>query len=78
MISIAALKFRKQQRDGAIQTSSVAWVGSHIVFTSGYGTPIEPRKFSRSYSRHIAEARVRKIAVHDSPLYGHKKGHAHR
>jgi integrase len=35
-----------------------------LVFTTRYGTPIEPRNFSRSFDRRIAKAGVPRITVH--------------
>ena len=35
-----------------------------MVFTTRYGTPIEPRNFSRSFDRRITKAGVPKITVH--------------
>jgi len=34
------------------------------VFTTRYGTPIEPRKFNRSFDRRIVKADVSQITVH--------------
>jgi integrase len=35
-----------------------------LVFTTRYGTPIEPRNFNRSFDRCIRAARVPRITVH--------------
>jgi integrase len=35
-----------------------------LIFTTGYGTPIEPRNFNRSFDRCITAARVPRITVH--------------
>ena len=40
------------------------WVDTGPVFTTRFGTPIEPRNFTRSFDRRISEARVRRITVH--------------
>jgi len=37
-----------------------------LVFTTRYGTPIEPRNFNRSYDMRIKKAGVRRITVHDA------------
>ena len=34
------------------------------MFTTRYGTPIEPRNFTRSFDRRISKARVHRITVH--------------
>ena len=36
------------------------------MFTTRYGTPIEPRNFNRSWDSRCAKAGVRKITVHDA------------
>jgi integrase len=38
--------------------------GAALIFTTGYGTPIEPRNFNRSFDRCITAARVPRITVH--------------
>jgi integrase len=35
------------------------------VFTTRYGTPIEPRNFNRAWEARVAAARVPRITVHD-------------
>jgi integrase len=40
------------------------WLGDGLVFTTRYGSPIEPRNFSRSFDRRIAKANVPRITVH--------------
>ncbi len=35
-----------------------------LVFTTRFGTPIEPRNFTRSFDRRIGKAQVRRITVH--------------
>jgi integrase len=36
-----------------------------VLFTTKYGTPIEPRNFDRSWHARIAKAGVPRITVHD-------------
>ena len=36
------------------------------MFTTRYGTPIEPRNFNRSFDRRITKAKVSKITVHSA------------
>jgi integrase len=36
-----------------------------LIFTTKWGTPIEPRNFNRSWDARCAKAGVRKITVHD-------------
>nr|WP_218126589.1 tyrosine-type recombinase/integrase [Glycomyces sambucus] len=43
-----------------------AWHESGLVFTTAFGTPIDPRNFLRSFTRHLTDAGLRKITVHDA------------
>jgi Phage integrase family len=43
-----------------------AWIETGLVFTTRYGTPIEPRNFNRSFDRRIIKAKVPKITVHST------------
>jgi integrase len=60
----AALKLRREQQDTDRGRADGAWVDTGLVFTTRYGTPIEPRNFSRSFDRCIAKAQVPRITVH--------------
>jgi hypothetical protein len=40
------------------------WADTGLVFTTRFGTPIEPRNFTRSFDRRIGKAKVRRITVH--------------
>jgi integrase len=64
-ICLAALRLRRAEEDAAIVAAGPAWQGSKLVFTTRYGTPIEPRNFNRSWDARIANAGIRKITVHD-------------
>lgn len=44
----------------------MAWQGSRLIFTTRYGTEVDPRNFNRSWDARIAKAGVRKITVHDA------------
>jgi integrase len=63
-LCIAALKLRRQQQDADRDRAGDTWHDTGLVFTTRYGTPIEPRNFSRSFDRRIARARVPAITVH--------------
>jgi len=65
-ICVAALQLRRTQQDEAESRAGSAWQGAGLVFTTRWGTPIEPRNFSRSYDRRIEKAGVRDITVHDA------------
>ncbi|KOX05282.1 tyrosine-type recombinase/integrase [Streptomyces sp. NRRL B-3648] len=41
------------------------WTESDLVFTTRYGTPVEPRNFTREFNRRCDRAEVRRIRVHD-------------
>jgi len=49
-----------------VAAAGVAWQRTGLVFTTRFGTPIEPRNFSRSYDTRIAKAGIRRITVHDA------------
>ena len=63
-LCITALKLRKQQQDIHHARADGAWVDTGLVFTTRYGTPIEPRNFTRSFDRRITRAEVPRITVH--------------
>jgi integrase len=61
-----ALRLRQAQQREARASAGSTWQGSRLVFTTRYGTPIEPRNLSRSYDNRISKAGVRRITVHDA------------
>ena len=63
-ICVAALKLRKKQQDAARRAHVERWTDTGLVFTTRYGTLIEPRNFNRSFDYRIARAAVRRINVH--------------
>ena len=63
-ICVAALRLRKAQQDRDRKRNAARWQETGLVFTTGRGTPIEPRNFSRSFDHRIAKAAVRRITVH--------------
>ena len=63
-ICVAALKLRKAQQDAARRRHADRWADTGLIFTTRYGTPIEPRNFNRSFDYRIAKAGVRRITVH--------------
>jgi integrase len=65
-ICLAALRHYQAQQEQARATTGKLWHTTGLVFTTRYGTPIEPRNFSRSYDTRIAKADVRRITVHDA------------
>jgi integrase len=65
-ICVTALRHRQAQQREAKAAAGKAWQGSGLVFTTRYGTPIEPRNLNRSYDTRIRRAGVRRITVHDA------------
>jgi integrase len=64
-VCAAALKLRKAEEADAREKAGSAWQGGKLIFTTKWGTPIEPRNFNRSWDARCAKAGVRKITVHD-------------
>jgi integrase len=63
-ICVAALKLRKEQQTRERDTHAQRWTDTGLVFTTRFGTPIEPRNFNRSFDYRIGKAEVRRITVH--------------
>jgi len=63
-ICVAALKLRKEQQGRERDAYARRWKDTGLVFTTRYGTPIEPRNFNRSFDYRIGKAEVRRITVH--------------
>jgi integrase len=64
---VTALRHQKATQDDARERAGNAWqdrVG--FVFTTRYGTPIEPRNLLRSFHARAAKAGVRDITIHDA------------
>ncbi|MFE9398730.1 tyrosine recombinase XerC [Streptomyces flavidovirens] len=65
-ICVTALQLRQKEQAAAKQAAGELWTASDFVFTTRYGTPIEPRNFNRSFADRSARAAVRKIRLHDT------------
>ena len=65
-ICITALKLRRDRQDADRDRAGDAWLDSEFVFTSGYGTPYEPRNFNRQFANRSRKSGVRHIRVHDT------------
>ncbi|WP_086770574.1 tyrosine-type recombinase/integrase [Streptomyces bobili] len=50
----------------AKQAAGELWSNSDFIFTTRYGTPIEPRNFNRRFVDRSTRARVRQIRLHDT------------
>jgi len=59
---VSALRLRKAQQAEARSAAGTTWQESDLVFTTRYGTPIEPRNFRRSWQLRCD----RLITVHDA------------
>ncbi|GAB2746464.1 site-specific integrase [Kitasatospora kifunensis] len=62
----AALLLRQKRREADKLAAGELWTDSDLVFTTRYGTPIEPRNFNRRFEFRCKEAVVRLIRVHDT------------
>lgn len=62
----AALFLREKSRDAHKLAARELWTESDLVFTTKYGTPIEPRNFNRRFEFRCQRAGVRLIRVHDT------------
>jgi integrase len=68
-VTALRLRLREQQRDKeyAETIGKRAWSNpDNLVFSTRYGSPIEPRNFNRSWDHRCATAGVRRITVHDA------------
>ena len=64
-ICTTALRLRHDQEQRDKATAGPAWQGDKLVFTTRYGTPIEPRNLNRAWDLRCAKAGIRKITIHD-------------
>jgi integrase len=65
-ICSAALRLRHEEQEASRDKAGNRWQASDLVFTTRWGTPIEPRNFNRSFDRRCAKAGVPRIRVHDT------------
>ncbi|MFD8383954.1 tyrosine recombinase XerC [Streptomyces sp. NPDC059679] len=65
-ICVTALQLRQKAQEAAKQAARDLWTDSDFVFTTRYGTPIEPRNFNREFTARSAKAGVRGIRLHDT------------
>jgi integrase len=63
-ICVAALQLRKAQQDRGREGHTRRSTETGLVFTTRFGTPVEPRNFNRSFDYRIGKAGVRRITVH--------------
>lgn len=65
-ICTSALKLRSEEQNAAREQAGDAWQVSDLVFTTRWGTPIDPRNFNRSFETRCRRAEVMRIRVHDT------------
>lgn len=65
-ICVAALRLRDEGQAIARKAAGDRWQDSELVFTTRWGTPIEPRNFNRSFDARCAKGGVPRIRVHDT------------
>ena len=65
-ICSAALRLRAEEQAAARERAGARWQVSGLVFTTRWGTPIEPRNFNRSFDVRCAVAGVPRIPVRDT------------
>jgi integrase len=65
-ICITALKLRSERQQQSKEAAGNEWTDTGLVFTTRYGTPIDPRNFNRAFDERCRKADVRKIKVHDT------------
>lgn len=63
-ICLTALKENRKMQRGWHLAAGPAWHDIGLVFTTRYGTPIEPRNFHRSFKARSASAKVPTVSVH--------------
>ncbi|MBB5958993.1 integrase [Saccharothrix tamanrassetensis] len=64
-LAVAALTERAVRRELDRKNAGEAWQETGLMFTTRFGTPIEPRNFNRSWNARCDKAGVPRITVHD-------------
>ena len=65
-ICAAALRRRAGEQAAAHALAGARWQDSDLVFTTRWGTPVEPRNFNRSFDARCVRAGVPRIPVRDT------------
>jgi integrase len=65
-ICSVALRQRELDQAAAKDAAGPVWHDTPLIFTTRFGTPIEPRNFNRYWDRRCDAANVRRITVHDA------------
>ncbi|MFD3519914.1 tyrosine-type recombinase/integrase [Streptomyces sp. NPDC058653] len=62
---VNSLKTHREQQEEARQTAGTSWSDNGLVFTTLTGGPLEPANLTRSFSRLLDGAGLRRIRFHD-------------
>lgn len=65
-ICVTALRLHEERQQQRKDAAGDAWVETSFLFTTRYGTPIDPRNFNREFDERCRKAGVRRIKVHDT------------
>jgi integrase len=65
-VSAAVLKLRRDDQDATREQAGDRWQPSDLVFTTRWGSPIEPRNFNRSFDTRCRKADVPRITTRDA------------
>ncbi len=65
-ICVVALREHREAQRRANEVAGAAWHEFGLVFTTRFGTPIEPRNFLRYWDRRVKAAGLQYITVHDA------------
>jgi integrase len=63
-VCVAVLRDHRERTKGRPVVVGPDWVGNEPIFTSGFGTPMEPRNFNRRWDARIKASGVPRITVH--------------
>ncbi|MYX42566.1 tyrosine-type recombinase/integrase [Streptomyces sp. SID89] len=62
---IDSLKIHREQQEEARRAAGMDWSDNGLVFTTPTGSPLEPANLTRSFSRLLNRAGLRRIRFHD-------------
>lgn len=61
---VAALRAHREDTKDRVVVVEADWMGNEPIFTTGLGTPMEPRNFNRRWDARIEASGVPRITVH--------------
>ncbi|MCX4665900.1 site-specific integrase [Streptomyces sp. NBC_01381] len=62
---VTALRARRAQQRADRLAAGTRWTASDLVFTTRYGTPVEPRNLNRAFEALSNRANIRQVRFHD-------------